>query len=59
MTKMKAPCNTCGGTGTVEIDVRSAEEVMRNCRQPGATQNEIDAAAWIERLLAQLPKTAL
>lgn len=53
--KYRVVCDKCDGEGALMIDARDLEEVIANCRKPGATQNEIDAAAWLERLTNNKP----
>lgn len=57
MEKVKIPCSKCGGKGVVEVLRRTPEEIIANCRLPGATNNELEAASLIERLLAMTTGT--
>jgi uncharacterized Zn finger protein len=55
---IKVTCARCGGTGSTELGLREVREVMANCRKPGSTNNERDAAAWIELLLEKIEAPA-
>lgn len=46
-----AKCPACGQPVPITAVVPPAETVIDNCRKPGATENELDAAVWIEALL--------
>jgi hypothetical protein len=50
-TYINGKCYHCGQA--IKRPLADIKEVIVNCRKQGATDNELQAAAWLEDLLAE------